>query len=34
MVDWTKGSAKRHQEFELRLKAKGRHKLSFDDLGL
>ena len=34
MANWTKESAKRHQEFELRLKAKGRHKLSFDDLGL
>ena len=34
MANWTKDSVKRHQEFELRLKAKGKHKLSFDDLGL
>ena len=34
MFNWTKDSAKRHQEFELRLRAKGRHKLSFGDLGL
>ena len=34
MVNWAKDSAKRHQEFELKLKAKGKHKLSFDDLGL
>ena len=34
MLNWTKQSAKRHQEFELNLRAKGSHKLNFDDLGL
>jgi len=34
MLNWTKESAKRHQEFELNLRAKGKHKLNFDDLGL
>ena len=34
MINWTKKSAKEHQFFELKLRAKGKHKLNFEDLDL